>query len=105
MEHRLRFAEVVCQSKARADSRARVHEVEVVIPNSRVGREVPQRREVVLRVQAGLAAPAPATERCKSIRVSAAVEQEAFSFAQPHEIDPSLEEMRAPGVGEVALDA
>src|SRR5438552_4523713 len=92
MEHRLRFAEVVCQSKARADSSARVHEVEVVIPNSRVGRQVPQRRKVVLRVQAGLPALAPAAERWKNFRVSTAVEEEAFSFAQPHEIDARSEE-------------
>src|SRR6266404_8754480 len=60
---------------------------------------------MVLHVEAGLPAFAPALERRKNIRVTAAVEEKTFAFAQADEVDPRFEEMSAPGMRKVALDS
>src|ERR1700682_1473426 len=60
---------------------------------------------MVLDVEAGLAAFAPALEGWEDVGVSARFEEEAFAFAQLYEVDSGFEEVTAPGVREVAFDA
>ena len=105
MNHRFGFCEVVRAADARAGLLVRVDQVEVVIAKAEIDGQVRNGRKVVLHVEAGLPAFAPALERRKNILIPAAVEEEAFPFAQPDEIDPRLEKMSAPEVREVALDA
>src|ERR1700674_2781391 len=60
---------------------------------------------MVLDVEAGLAAFAPALEGWEDVGVAARFEEEAFAFAQLYEVDSGFEEVTAPGVREVAFDA
>src|SRR6266849_5722417 len=94
---------MIRESDTRAGLLVRVHQVEVVESKAQVDAQVSNRRKVILHIEAGLPALAPAAKRRKDIGVPAAVEEKAFPFAQPHEIDARLEEMSAPGLREVAL--
>ncbi len=98
MNHGLGFCDVVRQANARAGLLVRVHEVEMVVANAQVDGQVSNGREMVLQIKAGLPAFAPTLERREDILIPAAVEQKAFAFAQPDEVDPRLEKMSAPGV-------
>src|SRR3982074_766976 len=60
---------------------------------------------MILQVEAGLAALAPALESREVIRVTARFEEKAFAFSQTNEIDARFEEVATPGVRKVALDA
>src|SRR5882762_502393 len=105
MNHGLGFCDVVRQANARASLLVRVHEVEMVVANAQVDGKVSNGRKMVLHVEAGLPALAPTLERGENLWATTAVEEKAFPFAQPDEVDPCLEKMAAPGVREIALDA
>jgi len=77
----------------------RIHENRrVIVAKTEIDGQVSNGRKVVLHIEAGLPALAPTLEWRKDIRVTAAVEEKAFAFAEPDKVNPRFEEMSAPGV-------
>src|SRR5437763_17015447 len=81
------------------------NKVKMIVTKYTVQDQVSNQREMILDIEAGLPAFTPPLKRGKDIRIAAAVEEEAFSFAQPDKINAGLEKMSTPGVREVALDS
>jgi len=90
MNHGLGFCDVVRQANARAGLLVRVHEVEMVVAKAQVHGQVSNGREMVLHVETGLPALAPTLERRENLWVTTAVEEKAFPFAQPDEVNSAL---------------
>src|SRR5207249_2360058 len=105
VNHRFCFCKMVRQANSRAGLLVCIHQVEVIVAKSKVHDQVSNQREMILDIEAGLPAFTPPLKRGKDIRIAAAVEEEAFSFAQPDKINAGLEKMSTPGVREVALDS
>ena len=80
MQHGFCLIEVICQSNPRTGLHARINQIEIVITQAQINREVAHRREVILHVRAGLAANQTSAERRKHIGIAAAIEKETLVF-------------------------
>src|SRR6266581_5768355 len=105
MQHGFCLIEVIRQPNARAGLHARINQIEIVITQAQINREVAHRREVILHISARLAAKKTSAERRKHVWIAAAIKKETLVFAQPHQIDASFKEMAMPVMRKITLDS